>query len=159
MGSAEDDLPENEKPQRKVWIRPFSLGKTEVTQEQYRAIMGTNPSHFSSSGRGRTEVDGRPTDQYPVENVSWFGAVLFCNALSKQLGFTPYYEIENYRVVNGVEAAADVRIPVATGRGYRLLTEAEWEFACRAKTATSYPFGDDASRPTSFAWFERTPGK
>lgn len=94
---------EDERPQHEVRITTsFYLGVTEVTQAQYRAVMGINPSQF----KGET---------HPVETVSWQEAVAFCERLSAKEGHT-----------------------------YRLPTEAEWEYACRAGTATRYCFGDDA---------------
>jgi len=73
MGSPEDDKdagPE-EKPQHRVRItKPFYLGICEVTQAQYKAVMGNNPSYFSSTGAGKDNVASRSTGQHPVENVS-----------------------------------------------------------------------------------------
>ena len=158
MGSADDDLPDEEKPQRMVWIRPFSLSRTEVTQEQYQSLMGTNPSYFSSTGRGKEQVKDSVTDPHPVETVSWFDAIRFCNALSRHDRLAPYYQIKNDQVVDDARDASDVRIPLATGTGWRLPTEAEWECACRAKTTTRYSFGDDASKLGSFAWIYENSG-
>ncbi|AGR48605.1 kinase [Microcystis phage MaMV-DC] len=94
-------------------IKSFRIGKYPVTQIQYQAIMGTNPSEFQNN------------PQNPVENVSWNDAQAFCQKLSK-----------------------------ATGRQYRLPTEAEWEYACRAGTTTQFYFGDDASQLVDYAWYE-----
>jgi formylglycine-generating enzyme required for sulfatase activity len=114
MGSPESDksaIP-NEKPQHKVRItKPFYLGVTEVTQEQYEKVMGKNPSNFKGPAN-------------PVENMSWDDAVEFCKRLSAKEGKT-----------------------------YRLPTEAEWEYACRAGTTTEYSFGDDAASLGEYAWF------
>jgi formylglycine-generating enzyme required for sulfatase activity len=130
MGSPGSDSSarSDEKPQHRVRItRPFYLGTTEVTQEQYPAVTGTKPSHFNASGGS------------PVENVSWDEAIAFCNRLSERDGLRPYYRsgavLEQY------------------GTGYRLPTEAEWEYACPAGTSTQYAFGDDPLGLDRFAWF------
>ena len=132
MGSPEDDddADAEEKPRHRVQItRPFYLGVTEVTQGQYRAVMGKNPSQFKRS------------DNLPVEQVSWFDAVKSCNKLSEREGRKPYYRIEGDAVT------------MAGGDGYRLPTEAEWEYACRAGTTTRFSFGDDETALGQYAWY------
>ena len=99
----------------------FHLGQHEVTQEQYEAVMGTNPS--KSKG-----------PQNPVENVSWADAVEFCRKLSAM----------------PAEKKA--------GYVYRLPTEAEWEYACRAGTKTTYSFGDSESELGAYAWYGNNSG-
>ena len=142
MGSpdTDPDADADEKPRHRVEItRPFYLSACEVTQGQYEAVMGTNPSYFSPTGGGKTEIGVGNTSRYPVEQVSWFDAVAFCNQLSEREGLAPYYRIEG----------TTVTIPDESGRGYRLPTEAEWEYACRAGTETIYSVGDD---PEQLAW-------
>jgi hypothetical protein len=78
MGSDDDDkdAESDEKPQHRVRITsPFYLGVYEITQAQYQAVMGENPSYFSSTGRGKDRVAGQPTERHPVESVSWLDAV------------------------------------------------------------------------------------
>jgi formylglycine-generating enzyme required for sulfatase activity len=107
MGS--DKGERDEMPVRQVSItKPFYIGVSEVTQEQYEKVMGTNPSSFVEPNR-------------PVENVSWEDARAFCRKLS------------------AMEKAE-----------YRLPTEAEWEFACRAGTQTVFYWGDNFD--TSYFW-------
>jgi serine/threonine protein kinase/formylglycine-generating enzyme required for sulfatase activity len=93
------------------------LGVFEVTQRQYRQVMNRNPSWFSSSGRGKQAVLGLDTPDFPVDSVSWRDAVEFCTKLSA------------------------LAMEKAAGRVYRLPTEAEWEYACRAGTRTPFHFG------------------
>ena len=115
MGSPEDEKNrlEDEK-QHEVWItRPFYLSKYEVTQEQYEQIIGKNPSYFSADGGGKEDVKGMDTRRFPVEQVSWTEAMTFCRHLSMR-----------HRAYH-----------------FRLPTEAEWEYACRAGTQTAFHFG------------------
>ena len=153
MGSPDNhkDAEKNEKPQHRVRItRPFYLGVYEVTQAQYEAVMGNNPSYFSANGGGSDSVAGQSTDRHPVENVSWLDAVKFCNKLGEMEGRPPFYEIEG----------ENVRVPDWSRPGYRLPTEAEWEYACRANapTVTRYSFGDDEASLGEFAWYKGNSG-
>jgi formylglycine-generating enzyme required for sulfatase activity len=110
-----------EGPQHQVMVNSFYMGKYEVTQAEYEAVMGTNPSWFSGSNR-------------PVEMVSWYDAVEFCNRLSQSEGLTPAYTINGTNVTCNWNA-----------NGYRLPTEAEWEYACRACTTTPFSTGSNIS--------------
>lgn len=119
---ADWDAEDDEKPQHSVTLtRPFLLGQFEVTQQQYATVVEHNPSYFSKTGRGSDRVRGTNTQQFPAEMISWTEAQRFCELLSK--------------------------LPAerAAGRSYRLPTEAEWEFACRAGTTTRFWFGDQPS--------------
>ncbi len=149
MGSPDDDKDANadEKPRHKVRINSFYLAVTEVTQAQYEAVMGNNPSYFSATGGGKAAVVSQSAGQYPVESVSWQDAIVFCNALSRKEGLTPFY------VVKG----ENVEVPDRKNPGYRLPTEAEWEYACRARTTAKYSFGDDPSVMWKYAWYRDSP--
>ena len=108
---------ENERQHRVRITKPFYLGAYEVTQREYQAVMGNNPSYFSPEGAGKDEARGQDGSQFPVENVSWDDANEFCRKLS------------------AMAAEKSAR------RVYRLPTEAEWEYACRAGTTTPFHFG------------------
>jgi eukaryotic-like serine/threonine-protein kinase len=118
MGSpaSEAGRSSDEGPQHRVSIPKFYMGRFEVTQTQWQAVMGNNPSNFKGNDR-------------PVEQVSWNDAQEFCKKLSQR-----------------------------TGRTYRLPSEAEWEYACRAGTTTAYYFGNDASKLKEYAWFAENSG-
>ncbi|MBR9977888.1 MAG: SUMF1/EgtB/PvdO family nonheme iron enzyme [Bacteroidetes bacterium] len=109
----------NEQPVHEVTVtRPFLMSRTPVTQRQYQAVMGTNPGYF----------DG---PDLPVEQVTWYDAVQFCNELSRQEGLDPCYS------GSGMDIICDF-----SANGYRLPTEAEWEYACRAGTETDFYSGN-----------------
>ena len=118
MGSSPEETGrlDNEGPQHRVTItKPFAFSKTEITQGQWRAIMGSNPSHFSNCG-----------DYCPVEQVSWNDAQEYIRRLSQK-----------------------------TGKTYRLPSEAEWEYACRAGGKHTYCGSDDAG---AVAWYDKNSG-
>ena len=104
--------------QHQVTLSAFYVDPHEVTQQDYQAVMGTNPSHFQGNN-------------LPVEQVTWYDAINYCNKLSEAKGLTPVYQIDGTTVT--WNRAAD---------GYRLLTEAEWEYAARAGTTTVFSAGD-----------------
>ena len=110
MGSLRGE--NDEKPPHRVRVSRFELSQTEVTQAQWEAVMEANPSHCFRAGC---------TDDQPVQKVSWNEAVLFLNRLSERAGRQPCYQDSD-----------DGWSWLANCNGYRLPTEAEWEFACRA---------------------------
>ena len=134
MGSPDDEMCRfyNEGPVHTVTLtQGFYMQQTEVTQQQWVDVFGANPSWFEGMNR-------------PVEKVSWYDVCIYCNRLSVADGLTPcYYSDESYTTI------FDGTPPVTSGtvywnqsaNGYRLPTEAEWEYACRAGTTTPYNNG------------------
>jgi formylglycine-generating enzyme required for sulfatase activity/serine/threonine protein kinase len=137
----------SEAPQHKVILtQPVYLGVNEVTQAEYEKVMGSNPSHFAPLGMGKEAVAGLETAEHPVDTVSWNDAAEFCAKLSKQEKLKPFY----FR-------AAETITPL-DGNGYRLPSEAEWEFACRAGTATKYWIGGQDADLIRAGWFDGNSG-
>ena len=137
----------SEAPQHKVILtQPYYLGLHEVTQAQFKKVMGRNPSHFAATGAGNDAVVGFDTSTYPVETVSWNDAAEFCANLSEQEKLKPFYFRSGETVKN------------LKGAGYRLPMEAEWEFACRAGTMTSYWIADKDKSLSEAAWIRLNSG-
>jgi len=141
------DCIRSEAPQHKVILtQPIYLGINEVTQADYEKVMGKNQAFFSPIGQGKDQVAGMDTTSHPVEQVSWNDAAEFCAKLSQQEKLKMFYFRSGETVM-----ALD-------GTGYRLPTEAEWEFSCRAGTTTvDWIGGQDEDSPQP-GWFGTNSG-
>jgi formylglycine-generating enzyme required for sulfatase activity len=126
-----------EQPVHSVTVSAFYMDTTEVTQADYQALMGVNPSYFSDSLR-------------PVETVTWFDAVLYCNARSIRDSLDAVYSYTSLTGTPGSGCSAFVGLAIDTAKsGYRLPTEAEWEYACRAGDMTDYYWGGTSPLTTA----------
>lgn len=134
----------SEEPQHRVILtQPFYLGVHEVTQRAYETVTGTNPSYFvASRPGGREAVANLDTSLFPVEKVNWSEAADFCTGLSEKEQLKPF------KILEGTQA----------GNGYRIPTEAQWEFACKAGTTTKYWCGDSEDLLRQAAWIGSTAG-
>jgi formylglycine-generating enzyme required for sulfatase activity len=126
------DKDEVDAPLHEVVVSSFAMDRNLVTQEQFQKLMGTNPSRWKG-------------DKNPVEQLRWSDAVRFCNKRSEAEGLQPCYDLTTMKC--NYEA-----------NGYRLPTEAEWEYACRAGTTTAFFFGDNPAKLGDYAWFEKNSG-
>ncbi len=125
-------------PHRVVISKPFYLGTCEVTQQQYAAVIQHNPAAFSAHGKMSQTVEKQDTSHLPVETVSWNDAVLFCRRLSENEGHSLCYSPSDELVCEGT--------------GYRLPSDAEWEYACRAGTESRHSNGDSDQDLHQVAW-------
>ena len=124
----------------------FLLGETEVTQELYELVMGYNPSYFKAH---------KDSSQRPVELVTWYDAILFCNKLSLLTNKSPYYEIKGIEYADKTQTnikKANVEINEGAN-GFRLPLSEEWKYAAKAGTNNLYAGTNDDSRLEEYAWF------
>jgi formylglycine-generating enzyme required for sulfatase activity len=126
LGDAQGE--DDEKPPHKVRLSAFYIDRSEVTQVDFEKMMGKNPARTVGPDR-------------PVERVSWVLAVQYCNMRSMREGLQPCYDPKTF--------ACDFN-----ANGYRLPTEAEWEYACRAGASGRWSFGNEPSEFGKHGWFK-----
>jgi formylglycine-generating enzyme required for sulfatase activity len=118
---------DDESPVHRVWISPFLMDRYEVVQEQFKKFQFPDPSHFKDPKK-------------PLDQINWTDATMYCNERSLAEGLEPCYDEETW----------DCNFAAS---GYRLPTEAEWEYACRAGTDSQYSFGKTVQKLKTHAWF------
>lgn len=146
----------------KVPGKDYSISRTEVTQKLYESVMGENPSYFCRDNEGLDEYElenlKRNTSNYPVENVSWYDAIYFCNKLSAKKGLQPVYAVDgetnvrkwDYEPHNEDEIYGDITQNIFAN-GYRLPTVEEWLHAAKGGEDYTYSGSDDIDK---VAWYK-----
>ena len=144
-----------------VSLTAYRIGESEVTQELWQAVMSNNPSYYDGTS-GKEPVSGETQEKRPVESVNWYECIAFCNELTKKvagLGESEclYYSDAGYtNVYTKEDAGAEKEVYLYTAmnrKGFRLPTEAEWEWAAKGGKEYKWAGTDEADKLKDYAWY------